>query len=49
MIHGVIFAEINGKVAEGIEDGHIQFIVLFWAQIACPKLRNKSRAGRTSG
>lgn len=44
VVHGVVFAEIDGEMAERIEDGHVQFVVLLGSEAACPKLGNQCGA-----
>jgi hypothetical protein len=46
VVHGVVLTEVDGKVAQGIEDGHVELVVLLRAEAACPQLRNKRRAAQ---
>jgi hypothetical protein len=46
VVYGVVLAEVDGEMAEGIEDGHVELIVLLRAETACPKLRDEGRAVR---
>jgi hypothetical protein len=46
VVDGVVLAEVDGEMAERIEDGHVQLVVLLGAEAASPQLRNESRAAR---
>ena len=45
VVDGVVLAQVDGQMAQGIEDGHVQLIVLFGTEAASAQLRNESRAG----
>jgi len=38
VVYGVVLAEVDGKVAQGIEDGHVELVVLLGAEAARPQL-----------
>tara|TARA_R110002003_G_scaffold127_12_gene12000 strand:+ start:7056 stop:7178 length:123 start_codon:yes stop_codon:yes gene_type:complete len=40
MVYRVVLAEVDGKVAEGIEDGHVELVVLLGTEAASPQLGN---------
>jgi hypothetical protein len=44
VVYGVILAEVDGEMAEGIEDGHVQLVVLLRAEAASPQFGNERRA-----
>lgn len=46
VVDGVVLAEVDGQVAEGIEDGHVELVVLLGAETAGPELRDQRRAAR---
>jgi hypothetical protein len=39
VVHGVVVTEVDGEMAEGIEDCHVELVVLLGPQTACPQLR----------
>jgi hypothetical protein len=39
VVHGVVVTEVDGEMAEGIEDGHVELVVLLGPQAARPQLR----------
>lgn len=41
VVYGVVLAEVDGKMAEGIEYGHVELIILFRAKAAGPQFRNE--------
>jgi hypothetical protein len=43
VVDGVVFSEVDRQVAHGIEDGHIEFIVLLGTQTGCPEFGNEGR------
>lgn len=40
----MVLAKVDGEVPQGIEDGHVELVVLFGAEAACSKLRYKGGA-----
>lgn len=44
VIYGVVLAEVDGEMAQGIEDGHVELVVLLRAEAAGPKFGDKCRA-----
>jgi hypothetical protein len=38
VVHGVVVAEVDGEMAEGIKDGHVQLVVLFGPKTTGPQL-----------
>jgi len=45
VVHRVVFPQVDGQMAQGIENGHVELIVLFGAEAASAQFRNESRAG----
>jgi hypothetical protein len=46
VVDRVVLAQVDGKVAQGIEDGHVELIVLLGAEAARPQLRNERGTAR---
>jgi len=44
VVDGVGVSQVLGQVSQGIEDGHVEFIVLLGTQGRCPELRDQGRA-----
>jgi hypothetical protein len=38
VVYGVVVTEVDGEMAEGIKDGHVQLIILFGPKTAGPQL-----------
>jgi hypothetical protein len=38
VVHGVVVTEVDGEMAEGIKDSHVQLIILFGPKTAGPQL-----------
>jgi hypothetical protein len=43
MVYWVVFAEVDGEVTQGIEDGHVELVVLLGAETARSELGDKRR------
>lgn len=41
VVHGVVLAQVDGQMAQGVEDGHIQLVVLFGAEAAGAQFRDE--------
>jgi hypothetical protein len=46
VVHGVVLLEVDREITEGIEDGHVELVVLLRAEAACPELRDEGRAAK---
>jgi hypothetical protein len=46
VVYGVVLAEVDGQMAQGIEDGHVELIVLLGAEAACAQFRDEGRTVR---
>jgi hypothetical protein len=44
VVDGVVLAQVHGEMAQGVEDGHVQLVVLLGAEAAGAELRDERRA-----